>query len=533
MIFSIKYPAGVKIINFKRIWAPILASLSCMGVFAQLTPGVLQSYLSENLKDKKSGIIYTENVQEFYALNHYQTAWIQQKDTTSLVRLLNHLSSAANWGLREQDYQYHFIAVYKNGTSVPGSQEDSLKADVLFTDAAIHFFRDVAYGNAVPALNYSGIKYIPGCVNVATILWDFVSENRASLLASLDATKIPEIKIIENKINWILEVMNQNDFEEIHIHSKKIRTENKSLWHKLHQLGILDSANIDFSESGMKQKIKEAQRLFNLSENDELNQELIRELNVPLKVRLQQLNFSINYYRWLSCFAQNQAVIVVNIPAAYLKVYQGNQAILEMRMVVGKSSTPTFTLASVVNEVILYPYWHVPLSIATKELLPAIKRNPGYLDANNYQVLNKEGKVVNPYSINWHALSRNYFPYIIRQSTGCDNSLGLLKLNFYNPFGAYLHDTPAKDLFKQRRRFYSHGCMRMEKPMELGHLILKNNQVAIDTLTEKGCLKNQSPVTVAADVKMPVIVWYNPAGVDSSGRILFFEDVYKKFNWVK
>lgn len=523
----------MKIRKFKSRWAFLFAVLFGFKASAQITPDMFQQYLLNNMERKGSGITYHKEIQEFYAFTGYQTAWIQPKDTARLSRLLDHLSSAANWGLREQDYQYHFIAAYKNGTSVPKSQEDSLKADVFFTDAAIHFLNDVAYGNTVPALNYSGIKYIPGCVNIPAILWDFVSENRSGLWSFFGPIKIPEIKIIENKINWILKVINQNDYKEIYIHSKKIQAENKPLWHKLHQLGILDSANIDFSENGMKKKIKEAQRIFNLSENGELNQELMRELNVPLKVRLQQLNFSINYYRWLSCFAQNQAVIVVNIPAAYLKVYQGNQAILEMKMIVGKPSTPTYTLASVVNEVILYPYWHVPLSIATKELLPAIKRNPGYLDANNYQVLNKEGKVVSPYSINWHALSRNYFPYIIRQSTGCDNSLGLLKLNFYNPFGAYLHDTPAKDLFRQRRRFYSHGCMRMEKPMELGHLVLKNNHVAIDTLTEKGCLKNQSPVTVVADAKMPVIVWYTPAGVDSSGRILFFEDVYKKFNWVK
>jgi murein L,D-transpeptidase YcbB/YkuD len=172
-----------------------------------------------------------------------------------------------------------------------------------------------------------------------------------------------------------------------------------------------------------------------------------------------------------------------------------NEVVLEMRLVVGKPSTPTFSLASIVNEVIIYPYWHVPVSIATKELLPAIKRDPSFLEANNYQVLNKAGKIINPYSINWNALSRNYFPYTIRQGTGCDNSLGLLKLNFYNPFGAYLHDTPNKDLFKQNRRFFSHGCMRMEKPIELGHLVLINNNIAIDTLTEKGCLKNQSPIT--------------------------------------
>ena len=75
--------------------------------------------------------------------------------------------------------------------------------------------------------------------------------------------------------------------------------------------------------------------------------------------------------------------------------------------------------------------------------------------------------------------------------------------------------------------------MRMEKPMELGHLVLKNNHIAIDTLEQKGCLRNQSPIVVHADEHMPVIVWYNPAGIDDTGRIQFYEDVYEKFDWMK
>ena len=140
---------------------------------------------------------------------------------------------------------------------------------------------------------------------------------------------------------------------------------------------------------------------------------------------------------------------------------------------------------------------------------------------------------MDPYAINWSVLSAKYFPYVIRQSTGCDNSLGLLKLDFYSPYGVYLHDTPAKSLFMLNKRYFSHGCMRLEEPMKLGHLVLKNNPVAIDTLEQKGCLRNQAPIHVAADLKMPVVVWYNPAGIDSTGRIIYYEDVYKKLHWIK
>jgi murein L,D-transpeptidase YcbB/YkuD len=519
--------------NFKSRWSFLVIALLGFTASAQLTPERFQQYLLANIERKEFGITYRKEIQQFYALNGYQTTWIQEKDTAQRIRLLSDLSLSAEFGLKEQDYHYSFISSYKNGTYPLTSVEDSLQAEIFFTDAAIHFYNDIAYGNTVPSLGYTGIKYKPDCSNIVASLADDVLKNKFDFPNFNNISPIAEIILIQDKIRWMVSIMNKNDFEEIRITSKKTDAENRPLFHKLYQLGFLDSASEHISENAVKQKIQEAQVTFNLAVNGELSPELIRELNVPLRVRLQQLNLSINYYRWLSCLAQKQQVIVVNIPAAYLKVYEGNKVILEMRMVVGKPSTPTFTLSGVVNEVILYPYWYVPVSIAVKELLPAIKRDRSLLHNSNYQVLTKAGKIVDPYTVNWNALSRNYFPYIIRQSTGCDNSLGLLKLNFYNPFGAYLHDTPSKELFKQRRRFYSHGCMRMEKPMELGHLVLKNNQVAIDTLTEKGCLKNQSPIIVPADIKMPVIVWYNPAGVDSSGRVLFFEDVYKKFNWGK
>ena len=173
-----------------------------------------------------------------------------------------------------------------------------------------------------------------------------------------------------------------------------------------------------------------------------------------------------------------------------------------------------------------------PRSIAVKELLPAIKRSRAVLDAGNYQLINASGKVISPAAINWPSMNASNFPYTIRQSTGCDNSLGLLKLNFFSPFGVYLHDTSNPALFMAGQRFFSHGCMRMEKPFELGHLLMKNNLIAIDTLEQKGCIRNQAPVTIKTEVKMPVVVWYTPAGVSNDQQVLFYPDPYDKFNTI-
>lgn len=515
----------------KNFWNKIILLLiGCFyGLMAlpQITPDRLLQFISDGKNNS------TEEVKNFYSRINYRTAWIDREHVYNRDIFLNTLKWSAGLGLSENDYPVRYIENINKGTQPLLNMNDSLEAELRMTDAAIHFYKDLAYGNTRPAFGYSELKNPPDCRSIPALLADHISTNKLSLILTALAPSFLEVIILEQKIKWLNQIMTDSSFREVIITSPKVTWDNKPLVTKLNQLGIIIFPQDKKTDSLMKLKVKEAQQQFNLLADGVLRSTSLQALNIPLSVRMKQLSLAVNYYRWLYCLVQTRAVIVVNLPAAYLKVYRGNNAILEMRVIVGKQSTPTPTLASSVREVILYPYWHVPFSIKVKELLPAIRRNPGYINAGNYQVLNSSGKIMDPYSINWHALSASYFPYIIRQSTGCDNALGLLKLNFYSPFGVYLHDTPKKSLFGLNRRFFSHGCMRMEKPMELGHLVLKNNLIAIDTLEQKGCLRNQSPITVKADEQMPVIVWYNPAGIDSTGRVLYYEDVYKKFNWMK
>jgi L,D-transpeptidase YcbB len=494
---------------------------------AQIEPGRLQQYIA------KSKYANDSKINDFYARMMYKTAWVQKENTNTLNIFFNTLKQAADIGLTERNYQFEFINSFLDNKYPLQTLDDSLNAEINFSDAALHFYSDIAFGNTKPAFEYDGLKYTPGCSNLPILLAQSILTNGLQALFQQLSGTLKEITTMQNKLKWFNLITKAADFSEVIITSNKITNTNTPLITKLYQLGIIESLNFKLPDSILKKKVKETQIQFGLLSDGVLRSTLLHELNIPVTARIQQLNLSLNYFRWLNCLIQKQTVIVVNIPATYMKVYSNSSVILEMRMVVGKKSTPTPTLTSMVNEVILYPYWHVPYSIATKELLPILKRNPGIINTGNYQILNRIGNIVDPFSVNWKSLSQSYFPYLIRQSTGCDNALGLLKLNFNNPFSVYLHDTNGKSFFKYNKRYFSHGCMRMEKPMELAHLILKNNPIAIDTLEQKGCLRNQSPVTVPVENKIPVIVWYNPAGVDSTGRVLFFEDVYNKFTAVK
>jgi L,D-transpeptidase YcbB len=512
-----------------RILFLSIITLQSSNAICQITSEKLSKYIEEKRFPNKIDTRRAAEITSFYEFLKYKTAWIQESNLSNRSILFDALKQSAYLGLKEKDYQYNFIEVLKKGNTYLQTVNDSIEAEILITDAAIHFYTEIVMGNAKPSLGYNGIDEILECYDIPTILAENVFKQKLSLLLQNIEPPLKEIVALQSKIKWITDVMANESFKEVTIVSNKVVPTNEALIAKLFQLGITKEVNKSMKDTSLISKVKESQKQFVLIADGVLRKTILEELNVPLSKRLAQLKLAINYYRWLSCFSQHRSTIVVNIPAAYLKVYRDDNILLEMRIIVGKKSTPTPTLLSTVNEVILYPYWHVPYSIATKELLPHIIRSASFIDKGNYQVLNSAGKIMDPYAINWRALSTSYFPYTIRQSTGCDNALGLLKLNFYSPDGVYLHDTPGKNLFALNKRYFSHGCMRMEKPMELGHLVVKNNAIAIDTLSQKGCLQNQAPITVHADVHMPVLVWYNPVGIDETGRVLFFEDVYGKF----
>lgn len=497
-------------------------------VIAQITHEKIELVLGSKQQTDTTGFSNWQELNYLYDRTKDSSLWMHVSAKPNRALIIQLLHRSEDLGLDEKNYQYDFIRSFSEETFSLANMDDSIEAELKFSDAAIHFFSDLVYGNISPAFGYDGLNYSSKKYDIPALIAKYAAVNQLSELFDQITNSFPQIIAIRKKLEAIYKIARDGIPDDQRITSSQVNHLNRPLLKKLYLLGISDSMD-RASDVQIREDLIEAQHQFNLPIDGLLRSAAIAELNVPVGIRIRQLTLAINYYRWLSCLFHETPVIVVNIPAAYLKVYGSNAILLDMKVIVGKPSTPTPTLTSRVTEIVLYPYWKVPYSIATKELLPAIKRNPGFIDANNFQVMTNTGKIADPYKINWKSLDASNFPFTIRQSTGCDNALGLIKLDFYNPAGVYLHDTPDKSLFGSGRRYFSHGCIRMEKPMELGHLILSNNGIAIDTLEAKGCLRNQAPIIVEADEKMPVVVWYNPVDVDETGRVVFYQDIYKKF----
>ncbi|MEJ2217113.1 MAG: L,D-transpeptidase family protein [Gemmatimonadota bacterium] len=248
-------------------------------------------------------------------------------------------------------------------------------------------------------------------------------------------------------------------------------------------------------------------------------------LNVPVKDRIAQIEANMERWRWLP-EDLGRRYIVVNIADFTLTAVESTSTALKMRVVVGQRYHATPVFSDTMRYVVLNPYWNVPTSIAVREILPLVRKDPAYLTRQNMEVLSLTGNVpIDPATIDWRPVDASRFPYRIRQRPGPWNALGQMKFMFPNPYNVYLHDTPARQLFSRSARGFSHGCIRLEKPLDLLAYVLRDNPAwtkdGIDS-----ALDSRTETTIRIAEPIPVHILYWTAWADADGSIQFRDDIY-------
>jgi murein L,D-transpeptidase YcbB/YkuD len=253
----------------------------------------------------------------------------------------------------------------------------------------------------------------------------------------------------------------------------------------------------------------------------------LAHLNTPVEARIQQILANLERERWVTGI-NGERYLVVNLADFTLHLFEGGSEVLTSKVVIGTpyNRTPVFRRNMTYLEI--NPYWNVPPSIAGKELLPKIKKDPGYLPKNHYEVLaswSEDAAVLDPQSIDWGKFSARSLPYKIRQTPGDWNALGRIKFMLPNEFNIYLHDTPAKSLFAKSQRSFSHGCIRVEKPLDLAVEVLKN-QEGWDREAILAAIATGQRQIVSLQQPIPVKIDYRTAWVDAGGGLQFRGDIY-------
>ena len=258
----------------------------------------------------------------------------------------------------------------------------------------------------------------------------------------------------------------------------------------------------------------------------------VAALNVPISRRVEQIVLSLERLRWIPDL-EGERFIVVNIPTFHLWAWDSLNAegapSIDMNVIVGSKSLDTQTPVFVeqMRYVIFRPYWNVPPGILRSETLPAIRKDPaGYLARNDMEIVQGQGddaRPVAPTPENLALLERGQLR--VRQRPGPRNSLGLVKFMFPNDENVYLHSTPAQELFNRNKRDFSHGCVRVEHPIDLGVWVLRD-VAGWDREKIVNAMREGKPTRVNLPRPLPVILFYTTAIAGLDGRPQFFEDVY-------
>ncbi|MGV8855697.1 MAG: L,D-transpeptidase family protein [Devosia sp.] len=288
-------------------------------------------------------------------------------------------------------------------------------------------------------------------------------------------------------------------------------------------MDMVDNVN-DVFDAATDAGVRKFQARHGLNITGQVDEATWYAMAVPAAQRLQQLY--LNYTRVQAIAPKlNPRYVVVNIPAATIEAVSEGMVEQRHTAVVGRVDRATPIMDSKISQINFNPYWHVPKSLVERDLTKYMNEDPEYLAKQNIHIYDGKGTEISPASIDWNNLG-NAVNYMYRQEPGAANSMGHCKINFYNPFDCYLHDTPSKALFDENARFHSSGCVRVEGVNQLVNWLLRDNgdwdQAKVDAQFES----NQR-LDIECKARVPLHTTYITAWANRQGTVSFRDDVYK------
>jgi murein L,D-transpeptidase YcbB/YkuD len=457
---------------------------------------------------------FEDQYQDFYKLRNFQYAWFDSKGITEqanhFLNLLNNTAQDLQDSSLVNPTLEGYYAKSMNDSLHQMSQDSLLITELLFTGQFFQYAAKVYKGSDLDAADLGW--FIPRRkLDLATLL-DSSIKSKAADITSFAALN-PQYQKLQRQLASYYELLKTGTIAPIKKLQKPLKKGDSSqalilIKQKLLALGDLSGENNSpFFDSSLMVAAKHYQKRMGLSTNGSIGNQMIESLNTPIAKRIQQILVNMERLRWMPPQLDSN-FIVVNIPEYKLHVYDSGKNVMDMNVIVGKAANGTVIFNGKLKFVVFSPYWNVPTSIVSKEIVPAMKKDGNYLERNHMEITGRS----------------NGLP-LVRQKPGEHNSLGLVKFLFPNNYDIYLHDTPNRDLFSQSSRSLSHGCIRISEPKKMAEYLLRHdktwNSQNIDSAMH---LAKEKWVTLQKSV--PVFIVYFTAWVDNSGTLNFRNDIY-------
>lgn len=251
-------------------------------------------------------------------------------------------------------------------------------------------------------------------------------------------------------------------------------------------------------------------------------------LNIPAEARLAQLRVNLQRLRDLLAMKLEDRYILVNAASFELEAVEKHDVEMRHRVIVGKPDRQTPVVRATIRALNFFPYWRVPESVANLDLIPRLLKEPGYLQQEQIRVLTGSfnGPEVDATAIDWRNSDTSKLRF--RQDPGPQNALGLVRIDMPNEHGVYMHDTPLKQLFNQRSRSFSAGCVRVQDVFSLVEWIAKYETGWDQPGRAQDVLATGQALDLTLTRPLPVYFAYITAWAERDGRIVFRSDIYNK-----
>lgn len=448
------------------------------------------------------------------------------------------IKNSRRYGLVPDEYRFHFLEKLKE--NFYDQKEDLYNVsniaafEVYLTDAYIRFGAHLNKGRFNPdtlLLEWNPEKLDPNWVSILT--YGIKNNEISKAFDSLEPKHMGYKFLKKAMANYISEneTLNWDSISFLNINDTvKFR---QAL--KVHFINTGDYNDKPILNDSLKLAlaIKSFQKKFNLEQDGKLRKYTKQALGLSKEYTIRQMEMALERWRWEPVKYPDKYA-VVNIPSAEINVWERDKKkkvdtlVLNSKVVVGKPENQTPILSSKINYMLIYPYWNVPFNIAWKEILPMVQKDTNYIHKHNFEVVNGRGEVVSDLSkLRWKKYNKDYLPVRFRQRIGNDNSLGVCKFNFNNKYGVYLHDTNSKRYFKTFYRYQSHGCIRIEKYIDLARFLIREDTLKIPYDTLNVYFGRQEQKKINLRKPLPIYVRYFTAGADSNLLLQLNLDVYK------
>lgn len=468
-------------------------------------------------------------VSDFYAQRHYAPAWA---DEDNVRQLLAGLASTDGDGLLPEDYH---LSALKAAFGDPGWKDapPARRAEVEIEASAAYITAliQLARGKVDPVRLDPAWNFDPAVIDPQqgmSMLQTSIEERSVEQAFAMARPQHPLYAKLRDALAGLREQAAKGGWPVVAEGPtlKPGMTDPRvaSLRRRLVAGGYLDPTLVtgEHFDNPLADATKRFQADQYLHADGHVGVDTLAALNVPIAERIGQVRVNLERARWL-LHALQGTFVVVDVAGYKIRFYRDGQPVWTSRVQVGKPYRSTPIFRSQITYVTFNPTWTIPPTILKNDVLPKIRRNPGYLAANRIRVLDGAGNRLSPASVDWS----NPRGITLRQDAGPGNSLGRVVIRFPNSFAVYLHDTPHQELFEQAKRDTSSGCIRVEHPLELVQLLFNDPQnwsrEAIDARIAAGKTQNVTlPTTV------PVLLAYWTVDVDDDGKLAYKPDVYQR-----